>query len=135
MTFEAIPINGQTWLICGGRHFADKTMFDSAMGDLIRLKGIPSRVVHGAAHGTDAMADDWATKKFSLQVIRCPADWGRFGMSAGPLRNQGMINRYKPDLVVAFPGGRGTADMVRRAREANIDVAEIKPLSNETDDD
>lgn len=32
----------------------------------------------------------------------------------------------KPDLVIAFPGGRGTADMVRRARAAGIEVREIK---------
>jgi len=33
---------------------------------------------------------------------------------------------HNPQLVVAFPGGRGTADMVRRSREAGVDVAEIK---------
>ena len=29
------------------------------------------------------------------------------------------------DLVVAFPGGPGTADMVRRARAAGIKVLEV----------
>jgi hypothetical protein len=36
-----------------------------------------------------------------------------------------MIDQGRPDLVVAFPGGRGTADMVRRARAAGISVIEI----------
>ena len=41
------------------------------------------------------------------------------------LRNQRMLDEGKPDLVVAFPGGRDTADMVRRARSAGVEVVEI----------
>jgi hypothetical protein len=37
------------------------------------------------------------------------------GRAAGPRRNQRMLEDFRPDLVVAFPGGRGTAYMVRRA--------------------
>jgi UDP-N-acetylmuramoylalanine-D-glutamate ligase len=35
-----------------------------------------------------------------------------------------MLEREKPDLVVAFPGGRGTADMVAKARAAGVEVLE-----------
>lgn len=124
MMIEAIPINGQTWLICGGRDFADQAMFDSAMGDLVRLNGCPARIVHGAARGADSMANAWADRK-AIQIIRMPADWQRHGRAAGPIRNQEMLDRMKPSLVVAFPGGKGTADMIGRARKAGIDVAEI----------
>lgn len=44
------------------------------------------------------------------------------GKAAGPIRNQRMLDEGKPDLVVAFPGGRGTADMVRRAKAAGVPV-------------
>jgi hypothetical protein len=47
------------------------------------------------------------------------------GKAAGPIRNQRMIDEGKPDLVIAFPGGRGTADMVSRAKKAGIPVQEI----------
>jgi hypothetical protein len=33
-----------------------------------------------------------------------------------------MIDEGKPDLVIAFPGGRGAADMVSRAIKAGIRV-------------
>ena len=36
-----------------------------------------------------------------------------------------MLDEGKPDLVIAFPGGKGTADMARRAREAGIEVIEV----------
>lgn len=48
-----------------------------------------------------------------------------YNAKAGPDRNQRMIDEGRPDLVVAFPGGRGTADMIRRATEAGIEVFRI----------
>jgi hypothetical protein len=40
------------------------------------------------------------------------AEWERLGRKAGPIRNQRMLEEGKPDLVVAFPGGTGTAGMM-----------------------
>ena len=50
-----------------------------------------------------------------------PAAWDR-GRRAGPERNQRMIEIGEPDGGVAFPGGCGTADMVRKARAAGLVV-------------
>jgi hypothetical protein len=122
----AIPTNGETWLICGGRDFADQAMFDGAMYDLLAMRGCPTLVVHGAARGADSMADAWA-RKMGCQVVPVPANWQAHGKAAGPMRNQKMLDRYRPHFVVAFPGGSGTADMVRRAEAANVTVAEIRP--------
>ena len=47
---------------------------------------------------------------------------GRNGRKAGPIRNQQMLDEGRPSLVVAFPGGRGMADMVRRARNAGVEA-------------
>ena len=44
---------------------------------------------------------------------------------APPLRNQRMLDEGKPDLVVAFPGGGGTKDMVRRAVKAGVPIHEV----------
>ena len=122
---EAIPLNGETWLVCGGREFNDQTMFDSAMGDLLRLRGCPSVVIHGDARGADRMAGAWADR-MAVAVVAVPAQWGLHGRAAGVIRNQAMLDSARVDLVVAFPGGRGTADMMGRARKAGIDVAEIR---------
>lgn len=54
------------------------------------------------------------------------ADWHTHGRAAGPIRNRRMIEEGKPDLVVAFPGGRGTANMVNQARAAGIEVREVE---------
>jgi hypothetical protein len=55
-----------------------------------------------------------------------PADWTRHGKAAGPKRNQLMLDKEKPDLVIAFPGGKGTADMVARAKAQGFKVMEVE---------
>jgi hypothetical protein len=82
-------------------------------------------IIHGKAKGADRIADEWAVVNF-LPIEEYPADWDAHGKAAGAIRNQQMLDEGKPDMVVAFPGRVGTADMVRRARKAGIRVAEIK---------
>ena len=123
--FKLLRSNGETWLICGGRDFSNEVMFKDAMGDLMLHFGHPSRIIHGAAKGADSMAGDLG-KRLAIDVLSFQPNWKRYGRSAGPIRNEEMLTR-KPSKIIAFPGGRGTADMVRRARLAGIDVVEIKP--------
>ncbi|MFG3051817.1 SLOG family protein [Kitasatospora sp. NPDC048239] len=83
-------------------------------------------VVHGACPtGVDSMAAAWARVRLGRGVReeRWPADWARFGRSAGPRRNQVMVDRGAA-VCVAFPLGRsvGTRDCMRRAAAAGIRV-------------
>jgi len=125
--FQVVIKTYQTWLICGGRDFSDQAMFDDVMSQLIRMRGIPEKIVHGAAKGADAMAAAWA-KQMAVLAIAVPADWEAHGNAAGPIRNEEMLMHHKPKCVIAFPGGAGTADMVKRAKKRNgeIDVIEIR---------
>ena len=110
-------------LVCGGRNYG-KMVYET-MGPLNRLhvKYEFTHVIHGAQRGADTMAGDWAERN-GIHAVPVKALWGRYGNAAGPIRNQRMLE-LGPDLVVAFPGGSGTADMVRRAKAANIQVIEI----------
>jgi hypothetical protein len=88
-------------------------------------RGRPKVIIHGAASGADTLAKKWARGN------RCPdeayyADWKAHGRAAGPIRNRLMIEEGKPDLVIAFPGGRGTENMKKQARAAGIEVIEVK---------
>lgn len=121
-----VVLNNETWLICGGRDFADQRMFDDVMGRLVAMWGCPAKVVHGDARGADMMADNWA-RLMAVEIVACPADWEKHGAAAGPIRNEDMLINHLPKRIIAFPGGKGTADMVRRAknRHGKIDVIEI----------
>jgi hypothetical protein len=67
---------------------------------------------------------EWATTKPEVQRWVCCAEWDMYGPSAGPRRNARMVE-WKPDVVIAFPGNRGTADMVRQAKAAEIPVHKV----------
>jgi hypothetical protein len=67
----------------------------------------------------------WATNRLVTRQ-RFNADWATHGKMAGWLRNQQMLDEGKPDLVVAFSGGRGTADMVRRTKKAGVELIEVQ---------
>lgn len=116
-------------LVCGGRYYSDRERVYSALDDVFKVTdqeplGVPGTVIHGGCSGADQLADDWSITNWK-EIIVFKADWKKHGKAAGPLRNQQMLDDCKPDLVVAFPGGKGTADMVRRARKAGIEVVEI----------
>ncbi|WP_068458962.1 DUF2493 domain-containing protein [Hyphomicrobium sulfonivorans] len=109
-------------LVCGGRDFSDAAAVSREL-DALALSG-PLTLIEGGAFGADRLARLWALRK-GLEVVTFPANWKLHGKAAGPLRNQEMLDAGRPDLVVAFVGGRGTADMVRRARAAGVKVREV----------
>jgi len=110
-------------LVTGGRDFSDRTLLFEALDRLHSLHGF-TVLIHGDASGADRLAGEWATER-GVEVLACPADWKTHGRAAGPIRNKEMLNE-KPQLVVAFPGGKGTADMVAKARKAGVKVVDLQ---------
>ena len=100
-------------IICGGRDFDDKQYLFDAL-DKLHLR----EIAHGGASGADSLAGEWATQR-NIPCAVFPADWS-IGRSAGPKRNAEMLKSFVPDVVIAFPGGRGTADMIRRAEKKDV---------------
>lgn len=114
-------------LVCGGRDYED-WMFLTRSLDAIHLDRRITCVIHGAARGADTMAGDWA-KSRDIPVEEYPVskkDWHDLGKRAGHIRNARMLKLGRPDEVVAFPGGRGTADMVTKAFEAGVKLTILK---------
>ncbi len=109
-------------LVCGGRDYGRRSKVVERLDKLLPLRDLV--LIHGGCPtGVDRFADDWAMANF-VAFREFPADWNRWGRAAGPIRNQEMVDVGRPHLVIAFPGGAGTADMVRRARAAGVRVEE-----------
>jgi hypothetical protein len=107
-------IKDLTVLVCGGRDYANN---GKVVDTLCEIHGKERRIlaiVQGGATGADKLASDWA-RLAEVIDIRVPAQWSTHGRGAGPKRNAFMLRQYKPDMVVAFPGGDGTADMIAKA--------------------
>lgn len=110
-------------LVTGGRDFANRELAFSTL-DKLDAENCIDVVIHGAAKGADTEAARWCALR-RVPVWPFPADWSK-GKGAGIARNQDMLNQAAPTHVLAFPGGNGTADMVRRARAASIPVIEVQ---------
>lgn len=111
-------------LACGGRDYADWNRVIQTMSNLRRTRGM-SRVIVGGASGADSLAEKWA-RLAGLPVNVYKAEWNKYGRAAGPKRNTRMLKEGQPRYVVAFPGGRGTDDMIRQAEAAGIEVIKVK---------
>lgn len=111
-------------LVCGGREYWDAYRVFTVLDALHREVGI-TKIVNGDAPGADRLSSLWAVLA-GIAVDRYPALWEKDGRrAAGPIRNQRMLDQEQPDMVVAFPGGTGTADMVRKARRAGVTTREV----------
>lgn len=117
-------------LVCGGRDFRDRLSVVQQL-DAIKLdcRHDCLTIIQGGATGADELARDWCYAR-CIPYLNYPANWHRDGRAAGPIRNQRMIDNESPNLVVAFPGGRGTDDMIRRAEMAGIQVIRVPPRSD-----
>lgn len=112
-------------IVCGGRDYWQPGDMNRVMGELNDSpRGPIYAVIHGNARGADSLAGAWA-KRNGVREWPVPAEWSKFGNSAGPRRNKQMLG-MGASLVVAFPGGRGTKNMVKQARAAGLEVLEVE---------
>ena len=110
--------------MCGGRDYDNIQRLSDVLSGLLRDRNITT-IISGHARGADQLAETWA-RNSSIDCLVFSADWDKYGRSAGPIRNRQMLMEGKPDLVVAFPGGAGTANMIKQARKAGVEVIEVK---------
>jgi hypothetical protein len=112
-------------LVCGGRDFYDFQLLVRILDELHKEFTF-TRLLHGNARGADQLAARWSRSATPVcSSTAFPADWGTYGSGAGNIRNQQMLDEGQPALVVAFPGGPGTAHMKRIARAAGVRVIEV----------
>jgi hypothetical protein len=126
-------------LVCGGRKYGDQGRVNRILDAAVERLGL-TEIIHGAAPGADTLAATWALAR-GVPARPFPAHWsdtdrpgavvrrlssGRlYDAAAGQIRNQRMLDEGRPDIVIAFPGGTGTAGMIRIARATGVRVIEI----------
>lgn len=122
--------------VTGGREYSNYDFIAKTLGLLHKgTSGPITLLIEGASDltskelagtGADYWAHRWAMWT-GVPNARMPAAWAHFKdraakNPAGPIRNGWILDTQNPHLLVAFPGGYGTADMIRQAEHRRIQV-------------
>ena len=111
-------------IIAGGRNFNDYELLKAELNILI----VPTIMLHrnievvsGTAKGADQLGERYA-KEYNLLLKQFPADWDKYGKSAGYYRNKQMAD-YATHCVCFWDGiSKGTKMMIDLAKAANLKV-------------
>lgn len=118
-------------LITGGREYRNQRELTTVL-DSLHAERKFTFLVHGDARGADKLSHKWAVK-VGVQPVAMEALWDVEGDTSGTKRNARMLAFSKPDLVVAFSGGRGTANMMRITHDAGVELIDVEDyVSQET---
>jgi ABC-type Fe3+-hydroxamate transport system substrate-binding protein len=109
------PIKVADWLTGYGR-----AMISAHFGRPLTI----GKIINGQAKGADAGSSVFAAK-YGLTLKTYPAKWNVYGLNAGRRRNVEMIVDSKPDVVIAFPGKKGTEHMITTAMERGVPVIKV----------
>ena len=120
-------------IVAGGRDFNDfellelnlNRLIDYLLKEAVISKNTEIEIVCGKAKGADALGEEFA-KKYGLNIKYFPADWNRFGKSAGYKRNADMASYAKEEdgILVAFWDGKskGTKHMIDTSKNIELKV-------------
>lgn len=113
MTFKVI--------IAGSRDFADYNLLAQRCDHLLSQVTEPIEVVSGTARGADRLGELYANAR-GYSLVKFPAQWSKFGRSAGPIRNRQMAEYA--NALIAFPLGKsfGTRNMITTAKKLGLSV-------------
>ncbi len=101
-------------IIAGGRDYANADFMQSTLDHAYRKwMDKDLMIITGGARGADTLAEKWAVGR-GIHTRRFEARWDRYGKLAGPFRNQAMA--WFSNYVVAFPGHKGTLNMIATAK-------------------
>lgn len=113
-------------IVAGSRGFDDYKRLKIEL-DLVlrRYKPEEIEIVSGTARGADRLGERYAAER-GCSVKAMPADWDRFGKSAGYRRNADMA-KYADACVVFWDGkSPGTKHMIDLATKEQLKLRVIK---------
>ncbi len=124
-------------IIAGTRDFNDYELLKKTCDRYLAGKaesGEEIVIVSGGAPGADALGARYARER-GLRVLHYPAQWGKYGRKAGPMRNTEMAENA--DALLAFWDGksRGTGNMIQKAEKRGLKVEVVKTANDGRNDD
>lgn len=130
-------------IVGGGRDYEDESHVGSVLDWIHQDYGITT-LIEGGAKGADFLARCWVGRQHDLiELLTFKADWDNitapgakigyhnngysnnqkpYNILAGIWRNEKMITEGFGQMLISFPGDKGTRDMVERAIKHRLPV-------------
>lgn len=117
-------------IVAGSRGFTDYSLLSKKLEEirtviLTNSMADDLEIVSGGAKGADLLGERWA-KEHHVSITIFPADWDKYGKSAGHRRNRQMGDYA--DTLIAFWDGEspGTKGMIAYAEEKELGVIVVR---------
>lgn len=109
-------------IIAGSRTYNDYSRLSEFCDQVISsMPETKITIVSGCAKGADMLGERYASER-GYEVIKYPADWDKYGKSAGFLRNEEMAK--VGHILIAFWDGqsKGTEHMINLGKKHNLKI-------------
>jgi hypothetical protein len=90
--------------------------FEHIVNEYIEKYGTPDCIISGGAKGVDSMAEKHA-KNHSIKMIVYRSDWGKYGKTAGLIRNTDIIKDATHVLALPTDKSIGTYDSIQKGNQ------------------
>lgn len=107
-------------MVTGGREFNNYALAKATLDKYLKQT---DTLVHGGCRGCDLLCAKVASE-IGAETEEHKADWNKYGRAAGPIRNREMLESGI-DLVIAFPGGKGTNNAIKSAQAFGTPIVKI----------
>ena len=107
---------GKKVLVTGGPSFNNKELLERVL-----KQEAPSVIIAGGLEGPETMATEYG-RKHGIRRMSFPMPTPKYTRASAFERNSFMFETAKPDVVIAFPGGIDTHEVVKMARNTNCAV-------------
>lgn len=110
-------------IIAGTRNFPGtldhlkKVIKEARLHASLRMESI----VSGGATGVDKLGEEWAREKCKVCKVFV-ADWNKYGASAGPIRNNAMVEYAGGAIFIWSGASRGTKHCIDSAVRSKLKV-------------
>ncbi len=111
--------------VTGGRDWNDPRFVSQSLMAFNDARPI-TELHEGGAEGWDGWCRQWA-RNHGIQVITYWANWEKHGKAAGHIRNGLILTKSGAQVLLAGPGGKGTANMISQAEKRGLEIIRFIP--------
>jgi hypothetical protein len=109
-------------IVAGSRTFTNYAILSEVLDKYLPVN---ASIISGTARGADKLGERYAEEN-NITLTKFPADWNKYGKSAGPLRNREMADIAHTAIIFWDGHSKGTLDMIEVSKSKNLDLIVIR---------